>query len=407
MVRWTSSKSYIYGFCFAKLQADSALNADVSMRRSLRLLNSASDELKNHVRWLTSSSRPKEVRSPMKGNIPIPDLNAGDEVWLTVVVISVREVRPQQARPFLLASARNASGTIALKLPSEVLQTGASIQPGLWGIVGRAEIFQGQSQFVVSELRPITIEKYRELQNADPLLPRAFTIDIETIPVLAFKERAAQRLNRAMNLGKMNEEQQERYFEDQAAEEERAYRSGSLAATSGRVLSIAVHIGTVAGVEIEGVEQGESEDVLGIDAEGQEQSEQQALTDFLALMRSFDPDIDEIVGHNVIGFDLPFIFQRCLVNNIRFRSFVNLSEFNVRGVYDTMHRWWLGAKNRVALDDIAWALGIESSKTDEIDGSRVFELYQAGRLGEIREYNLNDVRVTRKVYERMVSIFGR
>ncbi|MEK6321437.1 MAG: ribonuclease H-like domain-containing protein [Acidobacteriota bacterium] len=343
----------------------------------------------------------------MKGNIPIPDLNAGDEVWLTVVVISVREVRPQQARPFLLASARNASGTIALKLPSEVLQTGASIQPGLWGIVGRAEIFQGQSQFVVSELRPITIEKYRELQNADPLLPRAFTIDIETIPVLAFKERAAQRLNRAMNLGKMNEEQQERYFEDQAAEEERAYRSGSLAATSGRVLSIAVHIGTVAGVEIEGVEQGESEDVLGIDAEGQEQSEQQALTDFLALMRSFDPDIDEIVGHNVIGFDLPFIFQRCLVNNIRFRSFVNLSEFNVRGVYDTMHRWWLGAKNRVALDDIAWALGIESSKTDEIDGSRVFELYQAGRLGEIREYNLNDVRVTRKVYERMVSIFGR
>lgn len=343
----------------------------------------------------------------MKGNIPIPDLNAGEEVWLTVVVISAREVRPQMARPFFLASARNATGTIALKVPGEILQTGAAIQPGLWGIVGRLETFQNQPQFVVSELRPITAEKYLELQNARPPLPRAFTIDIETIPVPAFKERAAHRLERAMQRGKMNEEQHQRYFEDQAAEEERAYRSGSLVATFGRVLSIAVHIGSVAGIEIEGVEQGESEHVFGIDSDGQLQSEEQALTDFLELMRSFDPDIDEIVGHNIIGFDLPFIFQRCLVRGIAVRPFVNLAEFNVRGVYDTMHRWWLGAKNRVALDDIAWALEIESSKTEEVDGSRVFELYQGGRLAEIREYNLNDVRVTRKVYERMVSVLGR
>ena len=205
----------------------------------------------------------------------------------------------------------------------------------------------------------------------------------------------------------MSEEQHARYFEDQGAEEERAYRSGSLVATSGRVLSIAVHIGSVAGIEIEGVDQSESEYVFGIDSDGQLQSEQQALTDFLELMKGFDPDIDEIVGHNIIGFDLPFIFQRCLVRGIAFRPFVNIGEFNVRGVYDTMHRWWFGAKNRVALDDLAWAMEIESSKTDEVDGSRVFELYQEGRLGEIREYNLNDVRVTRKVYERMVSAFGR
>lgn len=343
----------------------------------------------------------------MKGNIPISELQSGEDIWLTVVVTSVREIRPQQGKPFLLASARNASGTIALKIPSEILQSTTTIKPGLWGIVGRLETFQNQPQFVVSELRPITVKKYRELQNADPLLPRAFTLDIETIPLPGFKERAAKRLKRAMDLGKVSEEQQQRYFEDQTAEEERAYKSGSLVATSGRVLSIAVHIGSVAGVEIEGVEQSESEHVFGIDGDGQEQPERQALTDFLALMRTFDPDIDEIAGHNVIGFDLPFIFQRCLVNNIAFRPFVNLSEFNVRGVYDTMHRWWLGSKNRVGLDDLVWALGIPSSKTDEVEGSRVFELYEAGRLAEIREYNLNDVRVTRKVYERLVSGFGR
>lgn len=342
----------------------------------------------------------------MKGNFSINDLSPGEDTWLAVAVTSSREIRPQQGESFLLASARNASGTIVLKIPTKILQT-TTIKPGLWGIVGRLETFQNQPQFVVSELRPITVEKYRELQNSEPLLPRAFTVDIETIPLPGFKERAAHRLKRAMERGKMSEEQQQRYFEDQVSEEERAFRSGSLVATSGRVLSIAVHIGSVAGIQIEGVEAIENEYVFGIDSDGQEQPEQQALTDFLALMETFDPDIDEIVGHNVIGFDLPFIFQRCVVNNIAFRPFVNLSEFNVRGVYDTMHRWWLGSRNRVALDDLAWVLGIESSKTDEVEGSRVFELYQAGRLAEIREYNLNDVRVTRKVYERLVVGFGR
>jgi hypothetical protein len=343
----------------------------------------------------------------MKGNVSIRELPIGDVVWLAVVVTSVREIRPQQGPAFHLAFARNASGSISLKIPSEILQTGRTMKPGLWGIVGRLEMFQNQPQFAVSEIRTITLEKYVELQNAEPLLPRAFTLDIETIPIPAFKERAAARLKRSIDRGRMSEEQQQRYSEDHAAEEDRAYKQGSLAATSGRVLSIAVHIGSIPGLEIEGIEQRESEHVFGIDSDGQEQPEEQALTDFLASMRSFDSDIDEIVGHNIVGFDLPFIFQRCLVNNIRFRPFVNLAEFNVRGVYDTMHRWWLGAKNRVALDDIAWALGIPSSKTDEVEGSRVFELYEAGRLAEIREYNLNDVRVTRKVYERMVSVLGR
>ena len=343
----------------------------------------------------------------MKGNIPIPELPSDEETWLALAITSTREVRPQQSQPFILAISRNASGKITIKIPGEILQSTATIKPGLWGVVGRLETFQNQPQFVASELRPITLEKYRELQNSDPLLPRAFTIDVETIPLPGFRDRAAQRLKRSMERGRMSEEQQQRYFEDQEAEEQRAFKSGSLAATSGRVLSIGVHVGSIAGAEIEGLALPESEHLFGIDSDGQEQPEHESLTEFLAFMSVFDAEIDEIVGHNVIGFDLPFIFQRCVVNNIPVRPFVNLSEFNVRGVYDTMHRWWLGSRNRVALDDLAWVLGIESSKTEDVEGSRVFELYQAGRLADIREYNLNDVRVTRKVYERLVLGFGR
>ena len=155
------------------------------------------------------------------------------------------------------------------------------------------------------------------------------------------------------------------------------------------------------------MEQPDVEHVFGIDADGFEEPERRALTGFLELMKDFDCESDELVGHNVLGFDLPFIFQRCLVNELKARPFVNLNEYNVRGVFDTMHRWWLGAKRHVSLDDIAWALGIESSKTSEVEGSKVFDLYQAGKLDLIREYNLNDVRVTRKIYERMVASFGR
>src|SRR5262249_1133056 len=171
--------------------------------------------------------------------------------------------------------------------------------------------------------------------------------------------------------------------------------------------SIAVHVGPIPGMEFGG-SVNEREYVFGLDREANEQPEIEALKDFLDLLCDFDPAIDQIVGHNILGFDLPFIFQRCLINSFRVKPFIDLSSYNVGGVFDTMRRWWMGdGRGRVSLDDLAWALGIESSKTAEVEGSKVFDLYQAGRLAAIREYNLNEVRLTRKVYERMVACFGR
>ena len=343
----------------------------------------------------------------MRGNIPIPEIPHGEDLWLIVLVTSVRERRTQQGRLFVDASARNATGTIALKIWGEILEAQKEIKPGLWGITGKLETFQDRSQFVVAEYRPITIEQYREHQQSEPKLPRAYTFDIETITLPDFRERVGPQLERQMRLGNMRVEQQQRYLEDIAAEEERCYALGALSATSGRVLSIALHVGPIPGLEFPGLGPEANEHVFGIDRDGFEVNEKRALQEFVNFMKDFDVDCDELVGHNIIGFDLPFIFQRCLAHSIQIRPWVNLGEYNVRGVFDTMHRWWLGAKRHVSLDDIAWALGIESSKTAEVEGSKVFDLYQAGKLDLIREYNLNDVRVTRKVYERMVASFGR
>jgi hypothetical protein len=342
----------------------------------------------------------------MRGNIPIPEIPYAEDLWLMVVITSVKEKRTQQGRRFADAVARNATGVLPLKIWGETLEAWKEIQPGLWGITGRLESYQDRSQFVVAEYRPITIDQYREHLNADPVLPRAFTMDIETLTLPDFRERVGPQLERLLKLGNMRLEQQQRYLEDIAIEEERCYQLGSLNATSGRILSIAVHEGPIAGLDV-GIPQETSEHVFGISEEGEEQDEKKSLLAFLEYMQDFNVDVDELVGHNIINFDLPFIFQRCLVHCISAKPLVDLRDYNVRGVFDTMHHWWLGARRTVSLDDIAWALGIESSKTAEVEGSKVFDLYQAGKLAEIRQYNLNDVRVTRKVYERMVGCFGR
>src|SRR5262245_26970465 len=226
----------------------------------------------------------------MKGNIPIPELPFAEEVWLMVAVTSVRERRTQQGKRFRDANARNATGSLALKIWGEVLEGREDLRPGLWGVTGKLEAFQDRTQFVVSEYRPITIDQYREYIGCDPLLPRAFTLDIETLALPGFRDRVGPKLERDYRLGYMRLEQQQRYLEDIAAEEERVYQLGSLNSTSGRVLSIAVHVGPVSGFEIAGLTTNQTEHVFGIDEEGNEQDEAKALKDFLDLMSSYDSE---------------------------------------------------------------------------------------------------------------------
>ena len=150
----------------------------------------------------------------MRGNIPIPEIPYGEDLWLMVLVTSVRERRTQQGRLFCDASARNATGTITLKIWGETLETQKEIKPGLWGITGKLETFQDRAQFVVAEYRPITLDQYREHQKTDPHLPRAYTFDVETITLPEFRARIGPQLERLMRLGNMRFEQQQRYLED-------------------------------------------------------------------------------------------------------------------------------------------------------------------------------------------------
>jgi hypothetical protein len=109
------------------------------------------------------------------------------------------------------------------------------------------------------------------------------------------------------------------------------------------------------------------------------------------------------VGHNIMDFDLRFIYQRSIVLGVK-PSLLNLSFARYRSspIYDTMKEWtkW-DTMNKVGLEHIALALGIPSPK-DGIDGSQVFNFYKAGKIDDICRYCKRDVDTTRAVYKRMV-----
>ena len=94
-----------------------------------------------------------------------------------------------------------------MKIWGEALEGREKIRPGLRGVIGKVETFQNQTEFVVSEYRPITIEKYRELQKADPVLARAFTMDVETLALPGFRERVGPKLKERLRLGQMRLEE--------------------------------------------------------------------------------------------------------------------------------------------------------------------------------------------------------
>lgn len=111
-------------------------------------------------------------------------------------------------------------------------------------------------------------------------------------------------------------------------------------------------------------------------------------------------DAELFVGHNILDFDLRFIYQRSVINQIKPSREIPFSRFRSSPVFDTMHEWTKWGRDFVKLDTLAKSLNIPSPKV-EIDGSKVFEYYKAGRQSEIYDYCKRDVETVRRIYRLM------
>jgi hypothetical protein len=106
------------------------------------------------------------------------------------------------------------------------------------------------------------------------------------------------------------------------------------------------------------------------------------------------------VGHNILDFDLRFIYQRSIINQIKPSREIPFARFRNNPVYDTMHEWSKWGREHVSLDLLARALGIPSPK-EGLDGSKVYPYYCAGKLPDICDYCKRDVETVRQIYRRL------
>ncbi len=105
------------------------------------------------------------------------------------------------------------------------------------------------------------------------------------------------------------------------------------------------------------------------------------------------------IGHNVIDFDLRFLKQRAIVNDVRPPFIIPAdARHGSNDVFDTM-KAWAGWKGYVSQDALCDALGIDGK--GDMDGSEVWPAYQRQEYDTIQEYNINDVRIVRELYQRM------
>lgn len=127
--------------------------------------------------------------------------------------------------------------------------------------------------------------------------------------------------------------------------------------------------------------------------------EKTLLLDFFSAVVDIGPAVT-FVGHNLIGFDLPFLWKRAMIHGIKPpahfpRNPKPWSEL----VVDTMLLWDGQQRAGGSMDRICKLMGIPGK--GDMDGSKVWPMYQAGELTSIASYCKDDVERTRAMHKRM------
>lgn len=132
--------------------------------------------------------------------------------------------------------------------------------------------------------------------------------------------------------------------------------------------------------------------------------ERRTLRAFWKLLQDFNVGRDLIIGHNVMDFDLPFLYKRSRINRIHPSILLSFARYRSAPIYDTMREWahWNPQAAHISLVELAEVLKVGLTKTDGMDGGSVYDEFLAGHHDQIAEYCLQDVRMARAIYYRMV-----
>lgn len=112
-----------------------------------------------------------------------------------------------------------------------------------------------------------------------------------------------------------------------------------------------------------------------------------------------------LCGHAVKSFDIPYIFQRSIINGLFPHELIDtsgLKPWEMTGIIDTKELWSAGGFNKSGLVNITTALGLPSPKTG-ITGAQVPAYFwedPKGHIQEISEYCERDVVAVYDVMKR-------
>jgi hypothetical protein len=129
--------------------------------------------------------------------------------------------------------------------------------------------------------------------------------------------------------------------------------------------------------------------------------EERTLRSLWKLFDGFNIGRDLVIGFNLYEFDLLFLYQRSIIHQVRPSVFLSFARYRSAPIYDVMKEWKRWSFSSISLNDLASALNLPSSKTDGIDGSKVYDFYMKNRHVEIADYCLRDVILTREIYYRL------
>jgi hypothetical protein len=125
--------------------------------------------------------------------------------------------------------------------------------------------------------------------------------------------------------------------------------------------------------------------------------EKEILTNFWQIAK----DVDLFIGHNIMEFDLRFIYKRSIILGIKPSRELNFARYRSNPIFDTMKEWEKWGAQGVSLHKLSIALGLASPKEEGIDGSKVYDYYLAGKTDEILKYCKRDVDATRKIFNKI------
>lgn len=108
------------------------------------------------------------------------------------------------------------------------------------------------------------------------------------------------------------------------------------------------------------------------------------------------------VGHNIAGFDLPFLKHRSMILGIKPPKTI-LEAMNAKpwdkSIADTMLMWSADREKRVSMNRLCKAFGIADK--GDFDGSMVAETWKTDPQ-KVIDYCKDDVERTRQIYKRMM-----